>query len=141
MKYIKDVSRKELLLIAGIVWILAGSMVMNVGIESYFKIETRILYFIPIMVIVFISFYFEVFRKLVSKNFKRIDGLKEKDRKIISFMDGKSYIIMAVMMSSGIFIRKKFHLPMLFFFTFYTGLGAALFAAGVSYICKMKYEE
>lgn len=141
MKYIKHVSRKELLLIAGIVWILAGSMVMKVGIESYFKIETKIIYFIPIMVIVFISFYFEVFRKLVNKNFKRIDGLEEKDRKIISFMDRKSYIIMAVMMSSGIFIRKELHLPMIFFFTFYTGLGAALFAAGVSYICKMKYEE
>ena len=114
---------------------------MKVGIESYFKIETEIVYFIPIILIVFISFYFEVFRKLVNKNFKRIDGLEEKDRKIISFMDRKSYIIMAVMMSSGIFIRKEFHLPMLFFFTFYTGLGAALFAAGVSYICKMKYEE
>ena len=78
MKYIKDVSRRELLLIAGIVWILAGIMVMKVGIESYFKIETEIVYFIPIILIVFISFYFEVFRKLVNKNFKRIDGLIER---------------------------------------------------------------
>lgn len=140
MKYLKDVSKKELLLIAGIIWIFAGTMVMKVGVESYSMIRTKVLYYVPIMIIVFVVFYFEIFRKLVKKNIYRIDHMDRKERQILNFMDKKSYIIMALMMSMGMFIRKEFHLPMLFFFTFYTGLGGALFTAGVSYFCKMNSE-
>lgn len=140
MEKSKKVTKKQLLLLAGILWIFAGIMVMKVGIESYSKIRTNIVYFFPIIMLVFIVFYFKIFRKLVIKNFKRISELEEKDRKIMNFLDKKSYIIMFCMMSGGMFIRKELHLPMLFFFTFYTGLGEALFAAGVSYFCKMNSE-
>ena len=140
MKSKMSVTKKELLIMAGILWVFAGSMVMKVGIESYFNLNVHALYYTPIIIGVFLLFYFEVFSKLVSKNFKRIGGLKDEERKIYSFMDKKSYLIMAVMMTSGILIRKELHLPMLFFFTFYTGLGAALFTAGVSEVCKIRLE-
>lgn len=140
MEKSKKVTKKQFLLLAGILWIFAGTMVMKVGIESYSKIRTNIVYFFPIIILVFIVFYFKIFRKLVIKNLKRIGDLEEKDRKIMNFLDKKSYIIMACMMSGGMFIRKEFNLPMVFFFSFYTGLGAALFSAGVSYFCKMKRE-
>ena len=118
MKIKTSVTKKELLIMAGILWIFAGSMVMKIGIESYFRLNIRALYYTPIIIGVFLLFYFEVFSKLVNKNFKRIGRLKDDERKIYSFMDKKSYLIMAIMMTSGILIRRELHLPMLFFFTF-----------------------
>lgn len=140
MKIKTSVTKKDLLIMAGILWIFAGSMVMKIGIESYFRLNIRALYYTPIIIGVFLLFYFEVFSKLVNKNFKRIGRLKDEERKIYSFMDKKSYLIMAIMMTSGILIRRELHLPMIFFFTFYTGLGAALFTAGVSEVRKIRLE-
>lgn len=140
MKFKNTFDKKELLEIAGLVWIFAGFMVMKVGIEAYFKLKANALFYIPIIILVFCIFYFAIFRKLVKKNFKRIADLEKERRKFLNFMDKRSYLTMAIMMSSGILIRKLLHLPDLFFFTLYTGIGAALFVAGVSEVVKTRLE-
>ena len=71
------------------------------------------------------------------KNRVRIGMMDEAAIRPWSFFDKKSYLIMAFMMTFGILLRKSALLPTLFFAVFYTGLGAALFAAGVKYFCQL----
>lgn len=41
MKIKTRLTKKELLIMAGILWIFAGSIVMKIGIGSYFKLNTH----------------------------------------------------------------------------------------------------
>ena len=49
----------------------------------------------------------------------------------MKFFDVKSFLIMAVMMSGGIWLRSSTVAPERFIAVFYTGLGASLLLAGV----------
>ncbi len=59
---------------------------------------------------------------------------KEAYRPVWNFFDVKSYIIMAVMMGGGIGFRNAGIFPDVFVAFFYTGLGCALFLAGVCFV-------
>ena len=48
----------------------------------------------------------------------------------------KDYLIMAFMMGGGIGLRNAHVFPDIFISFFYTGLGLALFLAGVIFICN-----
>lgn len=72
-----------------------------------------------------------MFFKMSIKHTKRIKGYKEEFRPIWHFFDLKSYIIMAIMMGGGIWLRAAEIVPNVFIAVFYTGLGCALALAGV----------
>lgn len=64
------------------------------------------------------------------KHTKRIKGYPEEYRPLWHFFDIKSYCIMAVMMSGGIWLRSSGLAPDVFIAVFYSGLGCALALAG-----------
>lgn len=72
-----------------------------------------------------------MFYKMSMKHTKRIKVYAEEFRPVWHFFDLKSYIIMAVMMSGGIWLRSSGLVPDVFIAVFYTGLGCALALAGV----------
>ncbi len=123
------VKKVSLLLIASIVWLIAGFNVLKIGIEVYGPFTT-ILNFLGSLV-VFAIFWGMIFSKLEKKHVARVMSYEEEKKWFIHFFDVKSFLIMAVMMSGGIFIRVKHLLPLHFIAVFYTGLGSALFLAGV----------
>lgn len=123
------VKKQNLLLLAGIVWMIAGFNVLRIGLETYEEYRMIINYAITLMV--FLVFWFMVFHKLTIKHTKRIHGFEEELQLFYKFFDLKSFLIMAFMISFGIIIRKFRLLPDRFIAVFYTGLGAALFMAGV----------
>lgn len=123
------VKKRNLLLLAGIVWMIAGFNVLRIGLETYVEYRMIINYAITLMV--FIVFWFMVFHKLTIKHTKRIHEFEEELQLFYKFFDLKSFLIMAFMISFGIIIRKFRLLPDRFIAVFYTGLGAALFMAGV----------
>ena len=83
---------------------------------------------------VFIAFWFMVFNRLVNKHTARIKAYQEEKRYFWNFFDLKSFIIMAIMMTGGILIRKYQLLDMNFIAFFYTGLGGALSLAGAKFM-------
>ena len=103
--------------------------VLRIGIETYAEYQTVINYIVTI--IVFLLFWFMVFYKLTNKHTIRIQGYEEEKQLFYKFFDLKSFLIMAFMISFGIIIRSFHLLPERFIAVFYTGLGAALFMAGV----------
>lgn len=123
------VKKHNLLLIASIVWLIAGFNVLRIGIQTYKGYTTLFNFFLS--AIVFIIFWFMVFYKLTKKHTHRIFAYEIEKQFFLKFFDIKSFIIMALMMTFGIMIRTFNLLPDRFIAVFYTGLGSALFLAGI----------
>lgn len=111
------VKKRTLLLIASLVWTVAGINVLRIGILEF-------------SVVVFTVFQIFIFGRLVKKHTKRINAYTEPQL-FIKFFDVKSFIIMAVMITGGILIRVLKLVPNEFIAVFYTGLGASLTMAGI----------
>lgn len=124
--------KNKLFIIAGIVWMFAGFMVLKTGINAFINYNSILI--IILACIIFALFHFLVFSKLVRKHEKRIIEHELLILPWYLFFDKKGYIIMICMISFGIVLRKSNLLPMQFFAFFYTGLGIALFIAGISFI-------
>lgn len=123
------VKKGTLLLLASVVWLIAGFNVLKIGIETYANYLSVINFLLSILV--FLIFWFMVFHKLTIKHTQRICNYTKDRQFILNFFDLKSFLIMAFMISGGLIIRKFSLLPDRFIAVFYTGLGSALFLAGV----------
>lgn len=132
--------KKYLLLIAGLVWSVAGIMVMKTGFPFVLQSE-HVAWDLLGGIMVFLVFYLRVFSKLVYKHEHRIRRYESERVPFWLFFDLKSYLFVAVMMGGGILLRKLELIPHWFIAFFYSGLGIALFACGVRFIVRFcRYE-
>ncbi len=129
-----SIPKNRLMLIAGIVWSIAGIMVCVVGIPLLLDLGAteEILY--PLALVVFVIFYFLIFSRLVTKHTKRIQARPEKRLPIWDFFDASSYIVMVIMMGGGMWLRVSRIIPPGMIAFFYSGLGTALFSCGVRFL-------
>jgi len=127
-----SVHKNTLILIAGIVWAIAGFNIVRIGLVAYAGNLTwwRVLFSIA----VFTVFQVFIFGKMVKKHTERILQYEEERQKFFRFFDTKSYLIMAFMMTLGIGLRVSGVVPTGFIAYFYTGLGASLLTAGVLFL-------
>ncbi|MHC5228600.1 hypothetical protein ACYSNW_10010 [Enterococcus sp. LJL99] len=123
------IKKANLLVVASLVWMIAGFNVLKIGIETYHGFVQPIN--LLLSVVVFLIFWWLVFHKLTVKHTTRIMNYQAEKQLFIKFFDVKSFIIMAVMITGGLTIRVFNLLPNRFIAVFYSGLGAALFLAGV----------
>ena len=130
------VKKRTLLAVAGCVWLIAGFNVARLGVLSYIALERIEWWHIALSVVVFCAFGM-MFYKMSMKHTKRIKGYAEKTRPVWNFFDLKAYIIMAVMMGGGIWLRNSGLAPDVFIAVFYTRLGCALGLAGVLFLVIM----
>lgn len=121
------VKRNTLLLIACLVWGAAGFNILRLGVLAY-PAYLSVLNFV-LSVLVFAVFQCFIFGRLVKKHTARITGYEEERHFFLKFFDVKSFVIMAVMMSGGIWLRSSGIAPDRFIAVFYTGLGASLLTA------------
>ncbi len=124
------VKKRTLLAVAGCVWLIAGLNVARLGILSYRLLQRITWVHLLLSLAVFCAFGL-MFFKMSIKHTKRIKGYPEEYRPLWHFFDIKSYCIMAVMMSGGIWLRSSGLVPDVFIAVFYSGLGCALALAGV----------
>lgn len=133
------IKNKYLLLIAAIVWLIAGFNVLKIGVETYINYVTVVNLLLSL--VVFLVFWIMVFSKLVKKHTLRISSYESEKQWFYLFFDLKSFIIMAIMMTMGIVIRYYALLPDVFIAVFYTGLGSALALAGILFMVNfMRFE-
>lgn len=123
------VKRNTLLLLACLVWSAAGFNILRIGLMSYPSYLTVLNCLLSVLV--FAVFQRFVFGKLVKKHTARINAYLEERHFFLKFFDGKSFAIMAVMMTGGIGLRASGFAPERFIAVFYTGLGASLLVAGL----------
>ncbi|WP_148371757.1 hypothetical protein [Bacteroides bouchesdurhonensis] len=133
MKY--GVNRQFLLITAGIVWIIAGTNILRIGIVTWMNSTQDWMFKIGEATVVFLLFFVFIFRKLYYKHTRRIEEKKEDKNCPFSFFDVKSWIMMVFMIALGITIRSLHLLPDSFISVFYTGLSIALILTGILFIC------
>lgn len=126
---IMKVKKNTLLLIACFVWTAAGFNILRIGIMAYASYLS--LLNIILSAAVFGIFQYFIFGRLVKKHTKRIYDYEEEKHFFLKFFDLKSFIIMAFMMTGGIYLRTSGLGPERFIAVFYSGLGASLFLAGI----------
>lgn len=121
--------RNILLLLACLIWSAAGFNILRIGLMAYPAYRAGINYLLSALV--FVVFQVFIFGKLVKKHTARIGAYEEKFHFFLKFFDKKSFAIMAVMMTGGIWLRSSGLAPERFIAFFYTGLGASLLLAGL----------
>lgn len=128
------VKRNTLLLIAALVWSAAGFNILRIGLLAYPPYRTVVNYLLSALV--FTVFQIFIFGRLVNKHTARISAYEEELHFFLKFFDVKSFIIMAVMMTGGIWLRSSGVAPDRFIAFFYTGLGASLLLTGLLFGCN-----
>lgn len=126
--------KRQLLLIAGLVWCAAGAMVCLVGLPLEVSLAPSDLVLLPLAAAIFVAFYFLVFSPLVRKHTRRIHGRTEERLPFWLFFNASSWAVMAVMMGGGMALRLSHVMPDWFIAFFYSGLGIALFLCGVQFV-------
>ena len=130
-----QVSRNTLYFLAGLVWCIAGGNVLNIGVhDMIYYWKTPVLHIVGAL-IVFALFFFCIFFPMVKKHHVRIEIISTPKVSALQFFDKKGYCIMACMIPFGIILRTLQIVPSAYLGTFYTGLGFALFLAGIVFFC------
>ncbi|MDN0063464.1 hypothetical protein [Collinsella ihumii] len=124
-----NVQRNTLLLIACLVWSVAGINILRIGLMAYPAYLSMVN--VVLSFAVFGVFQAFVFGRLVRKHTDRIGSYLEERQFFLRFFDAKSFAIMAVMMTGGVALRSSGLAPERFIAVFYTGLGASLLLAGL----------
>lgn len=136
------VSKRTLLLVAGLVWGFAGLRVFTIGRGDVVLDKGNIFISLVFSMAIFYIFFNFIFKKIFRKHTKRIINGKLQKQCVFSFFDIKGYIVMGSMMTFGIVIRNLGILNPTLLGNFYMGLGAALFLAGLAFlISSIKFEE
>lgn len=128
------IPKNWLMLLAGLVWCVAGAMVDKIGLPLLWQLGAaqRLLYLLAAMV--FLVFYFLIFSRLVVKHTDRIRKRPEQRLPFWNFFDASSYVVMAIMMGGGMWLRMSHLIPNWMIAFFYSGLGTALFSGVVRFL-------
>lgn len=128
------VSKRFLLLTAGIVWVIAGANILRIGIVTWTATPQTWQFRLSEAIGIFLLFFVLVFRRLYYRHTDRIENKKSDKNCPFGFFDAKGWIIMAFMITGGILIRAFKLLPESFISVFYTGLGLALVYTGILFL-------
>ena len=127
------VSRKLLLILSGLMWSGVGILLNSFAFRWLQLYDGW-----PVVVAVLcglllgLTIAFLGFRKVAATNIRRIMEMPEYSC-VFAFQKWQSYILIAVMMSMGIFLRTTNIFPRLFLAPFYIGIGTALFISSINY--------
>jgi hypothetical protein len=128
------IPKNHLMLLAGIVWCVAGAMVCVVGLPLEIRLAPEHLVLVPLAVVIFLAFYLFVFSRLVHKHTGRIRARTEDRLPFWHFFNAASWAVMAVMMGGGMALRLSGLMPDWAIAFFYSGLGVALFLCGIRFL-------
>ena len=127
------VNRKWLIVISGMMWSGVG-IFLNILAFSWLKSFNNIQLFATIMIgllagLIVARFGFGY---IANKNLSRIFAYP-KEVCVFAFQEWKSYLLIAVMMSMGIYLRTMGIVPKYLLAPIYIGIGTALFLASFIY--------
>ena len=127
------VNRIWLILISGLMWSVVG-IFLNILAFNWFKSLNNKQLIISIIVgisdgLIIAKFGFG---NLADKNINRILSYP-KEACVFAFQEWKSYILIAIMMSMGIYMRTSGLIPTYILAPMYIGIGTALFLASFKY--------
>jgi len=135
-KIVPRVAPKYLLLIAAIVWMIAGANILRIGVPDFGRNWHYHILYVMASLVVFLLFMGLIFYRLVQKHNTRILEMREEKVAVYKFFDLKSYLIMIFMITGGLSLRSAHILPPIVIGILYCGIGASLVGAGILFIQK-----
>lgn len=136
------VPKRYLLLVAGLAWTTAGLILGLRGVIWVVSHDS----FVPLHVIVALTFglvFFQlVFAKVSLKHITRIRELEILRPSLFAFFDAKGYIMMGLMISLGIFLRRTSFVPPEYLYNFYVLMGTPLLVSALRfYYAFIRYPQ
>lgn len=128
-----NLSKRNLFLIASLVWFLAGSKVLDTGLNELLEGQAKLW---PHFILAFIGytiFYPLVFLNVLDRNFKRVITSKADRLPAWAFFDRKGYLTMAFMIGLGISLRKLAFIPKVYLGVFYILVTLSLYSGSLSF--------
>jgi len=127
------IPRRGLLFVAASLWTFAGSMLIYKGYLMLDKAAHMILLRLLISLVAGLLFYWFMFAKISAQHTTRIMGLEKERPCLFSFFNGRSYLLMLVMISGGIFFRRSGLVPQNFLASLYLTMGVPLSLSSVRF--------
>jgi hypothetical protein len=119
--------RRYLYIVAALVWTFAGSMLLFRGI-LLFKQDAYLIWIrLIISVIAGTLFYRLLFSSISRKHTTRIASMQLERPCLFSFFNFRSYILMTLMITAGISLRKSGIMPPVYLSVIYVTMGIPLF--------------
>jgi hypothetical protein len=137
-----SVSKKNLLVVAGIVWSFAGGILLYKGISLLLNENTYLAIEFIIGISFGIVFYFLLFSRISFKHIHRIFRIEIQRPCFFSFFNVRSYILMILMISTGIGLRKMDIINHEVLYVFYITMGTPLLMSSLRfYYYWFKYKS
>ncbi|MFH1296627.1 MAG: hypothetical protein ABIJ04_05055 [Bacteroidota bacterium] len=140
-KFKPGIPKRHLLLVATAVWLFAGAFLLYRGIRML--PETTYLWVkIPLAIVAGLIFFHLLFLRVSLKHITRIRSLEILRPCIFSFFDWRSYLLMAIMITSGILVRKTGWVDEQWVSLFFITMAAPLLLSAVRFFrAWKKYSE
>ena len=129
--YKPAVSKKLLLLIAGIVWVGISYIAINMGLNYIFDNSHHILFHLLLSFITGGFLFLVIFLKVFNSYTNRIIQLNSDKPRLFAFSSFKSYFITAFIFTLALYINKYNFVDPLALSIIYTGIGISLFFASL----------
>lgn len=121
------IARRYLYIVAALVWTFAGSLLLFRGILLFMYDDYLIWIRLTFSIIAGILFYRLLFSNISRKHTRRIARIQLEKPCLFSFFNIKSYILMSLMITAGISLRKSGILPPVYLSVIYVTMGIPLF--------------
>jgi hypothetical protein len=121
------IARRYLYVAAALVWTFAGSMLLFRGILLFMDDDYLFWIRLIISIIAGLLFYRLLFSNISRTHTHRIDAMSLEKPCLFSFFNIKSYILMSIMITAGISLRKSGILPPFYLSVIYITMGIPLF--------------
>jgi hypothetical protein len=122
-------TRRNLLVIAALVWTFAGGMLLFKGSKMLPDAIGLLSCQVSFSLISGIIFYRVLFSKISLKHITRIILLRTDRPCLFSFFSFRSYFLMALMISMGVYLRKSGIIPEYYLSILYLTMGIPLFVS------------
>lgn len=128
IQYFKpDLPKRYLLFIAAFVWTFAGGILLYKGGSLFIHSRNFFLIRLICSALGGALFYILLFSRISLKHTKRIINLKHENPCAFSFFNLKSYLLMTVMITMGILLRKSGLITPEYLSVLYIMMGIPLF--------------
>ena len=132
-KFRPRVPKRALLLVAGLAWTLAGSMLLGRGSAWLLANGDRLVQRYAIALSGGVAFFFLLFSRISRRHVRRIRALEAARPSVFAFFDRRSYAMAAAMMAGGVLLRSSRLIEPSLLYTFYVCMGTPLLLSALRF--------
>jgi SanA protein len=132
-KFKPGVPKRALLFIAGALWSFGGGMLLYRGNDMTHEAHFPLAWTWGIGVLLGVLFWLLLFARISMKHSRRIFSLKVDRPCLFAFFSVKSYLMMLIMISAGVFMRKTGAVDPLLVGVFYIIMGTPLLLSSLRF--------